>query len=187
MTTRYRLDPDRGRFTVQAFATGMLSYLGIAHSPTFAVRGYRGEVHLDGVDPGSMTIDLVVDADSLALVDRGTPADRREIEERMRRDVLEPSIHPESRYAARGVRPRPTAPGRFLLALEGHLSLHGVTRPHAIDAELRIHDDALQLAGVTPVAMSAFQIRPVTALGGGIKLRDDVRVSFDLVAVREGP
>ena len=46
MMTRYRLDPGQSRFTVQAFATGMLSFL--AHSPTFAVRAFRGDVEIDG-------------------------------------------------------------------------------------------------------------------------------------------
>ena len=36
---RYRIDPGRSRFTVQAFATGLLS--AFAHSPTFAVRDFR--------------------------------------------------------------------------------------------------------------------------------------------------
>ena len=40
MTARYRLDPGQSRFTVQAFATGMLSFFG--HSPTFAVRDFSG-------------------------------------------------------------------------------------------------------------------------------------------------
>ena len=42
MTVRYRLDPVRSRFTVQAFATGLLSFL--AHSPTFGVRDFAGEM-----------------------------------------------------------------------------------------------------------------------------------------------
>ncbi|HZY84092.1 MAG TPA: hypothetical protein VFE78_04635 [Gemmataceae bacterium] len=38
--TRYRLGPELRQFTVQAFASGMLSFLG--HSPTFAVRDFTG-------------------------------------------------------------------------------------------------------------------------------------------------
>ena len=42
--TRYRLGPELSQFTVQAFASGMLSFLG--HSPTFAVRDCTGMVAL---------------------------------------------------------------------------------------------------------------------------------------------
>ena len=50
MTARYLLDPTHSRFTVQAFAAGMLSFLG--HNPTFAVTGFAGEVTLDPAAPG---------------------------------------------------------------------------------------------------------------------------------------
>jgi hypothetical protein len=42
---RYTLDPGVSRFTVRAFASGMLSAFG--HSPTFAIRQYSGEVQVD--------------------------------------------------------------------------------------------------------------------------------------------
>jgi len=41
-TVRYVLDPSVSRFTVQAFATGILSAFG--HNPTIAIRDYDGEV-----------------------------------------------------------------------------------------------------------------------------------------------
>ena len=49
MPARYRLDPAHSRFTVQAFAAGMLSFLG--HNPTFAVRDFQGEVRFDPAAP----------------------------------------------------------------------------------------------------------------------------------------
>jgi len=39
---RYKIDAGRGNFTVQAFATGLLSFVG--HNPTFAVERYGGEI-----------------------------------------------------------------------------------------------------------------------------------------------
>jgi hypothetical protein len=35
--------------------------------------------------------------------------------------------------------------------------------------------------------MSDHRIRPVTALGGAIKLKDELSLSFDLVGLPEGP
>jgi len=96
MATRYRLDPTQGRFTVQAFAPGLLSFLG--HSPVFAVREYRGEVRLDHQGPGTMSVEIVVQAGSLALQDASSASDRREVQERMNREVLEVAGYPEIRY-----------------------------------------------------------------------------------------
>ncbi|MDQ2746585.1 MAG: DUF2235 domain-containing protein [Acidobacteriota bacterium] len=41
---RYKIDASRGAFTAQAFADGMLSFVG--HNPTFAVSRYGGEIQL---------------------------------------------------------------------------------------------------------------------------------------------
>ena len=101
MTMHYRLDPAQSRFSVQAFATGILSVL--AHSPTFAVRDFRGHVRLDDGVPGRMTLDVAVKADSLVLTDQVPPADRRDIEGRMRGEVLETAAYPEIRYEAEDV------------------------------------------------------------------------------------
>ena len=184
MTTRYRLEPDQGRFTVHAFATGMLSSLG--HSPSFAVRGFAGEVRLDDGSPGRVTLDVAVRADSLVLTDRVSAPDRREIEDRMRREVLECAAFPEIRYEVGDVESSLTGPGRFRLQLRGQLSLHGVTRPHAVDAELRLFVDGLQLSGGFPLRLSDHRIKPVSALGGAIKLKDEVSVSFEHVGLPEG-
>ena len=46
--TLYRIDASRGKFDVQAFAEGILSFMG--HNPTFAVRRYGGEIQFAAGD-----------------------------------------------------------------------------------------------------------------------------------------
>jgi polyisoprenoid-binding protein YceI len=75
--------------------------------------------------------------------------------------------------------------GRYRLTIGGDLSLHGVTRPHRVDAELIVFGDGLRLGGGSVVRMSEYGIRPVTALGGTIKLKDELKLSFDLAALPE--
>ena len=41
-TVRYVIDTSSSRFTVQAFATGMLSAFG--HNPKIGIRDYEGEI-----------------------------------------------------------------------------------------------------------------------------------------------
>jgi polyisoprenoid-binding protein YceI len=178
MAARYTLDPSQGRFTVQAFATGLLSALG--HSPTFAVRDFSGGIHFERDEIRSMRLDLTVRADSLDLLDRVKDADRREIIDRMRRDVLESSTYPEIAYHSDDVSSEPIAPGRFRVRIGGHLALHGASRPHRVDAEIQVFGDGIRLLGETPLKLSDYGIRPVTALAGAIKLKDDLKVSFDL-------
>jgi polyisoprenoid-binding protein YceI len=177
---RYRIDPGRSRFTVQAFAAGLLS--SFAHSPTFAVRGYSGEVRL-GSTAETLELDLDIDPDSLDLEDRVSDADRREIYARMRDEVLEVSRYRALTFRGRATRAEPIAQGHYRLAIAGDLTLHGATRPHPVDAELIVFGDGLRLGGGTTLRMSEFGIRPVTALGGTIKLKDELRFTFDLAAL----
>jgi polyisoprenoid-binding protein YceI len=185
MMARYRLDPPRSRFTLQAFATGLLS--AFAHSPSFAVRDFDGVIRYDGGALERMALELTVQAGSLELEGRASESDRREIEGRMRDEVLETSRFCEIAYRAAAVEVAPLAPGRYRLRLGGELRLHGVNRRHQLDAELIAFEDGLRLRGDCPLRMSDYGIRPVTALGGTIRLRDDLRVAFDIGALPEGP
>jgi polyisoprenoid-binding protein YceI len=185
MVVRYRFDPAESRFTVQAFAGGLLSAL--AHSPTFAVREITGGLELDPEEIRSTRLDLTIRADRLDLLDRVRDADRRDITDRMRREVLESGIYPEITYCSTDVSPERVAPGQFRVRINGGLSLHGTDRPHQVDAVLQIHTDGIRLVGEGSLRLSDYGIRPVTALGGAIKLKDKLAVLFDLIARREAP
>ena len=177
---RYRIAPERSRFAVHASATGLLS--AFAHSPTFAVSRFEGEVRL-GMSAQSMELELSVDPSSLVLEDRVSEHDRHEIEQRMWSEVLEIGRYRELGYRGHAVRAELIDQGRYRLALEGDLTLHGMTAPHPIDAELIVFADGLRLGGESMLRMSSFGIRPVTAVGGTIKLKDELRFSFDLAAL----
>jgi polyisoprenoid-binding protein YceI len=183
MTVRYKIDPTRSRFTVQAFAAGVLSFF--AHSPTFAVRDFAGEITLDDTVE-SLRLEVTVAADSLVLVDKVSASDRQEIESRMRREVLETAAYAEITLRAGVVSAERIAAGQHRLRLAGRLSLHGVTHSVQIDAELMVYQDGVRLRGEFPLRLSDYRIGPVTALGGTIKLKDDLKLSFDVSGFPEG-
>jgi polyisoprenoid-binding protein YceI len=184
MAERFRIDPTLRRFTLQAFSTGALSVF--AHNPTFVVRDFSGTIRLDVGRAEGLALDLTVRADSLDLLDRVSAKDRAEILDRMRREVLETALYPEIAYRATAVSADAIDRGRYRVRLGGELSLHGVARPHQIDADLTIFEDGLGLGGGCPLLLSDFRIRSVTALGGTIRLKDELSVSFDIAAVPEG-
>jgi polyisoprenoid-binding protein YceI len=186
MTPLYLVDPGRSRFTVHAVATGLLS--AFAHSPTFSVGDLSGSVRFDPDAPGTIAAELTVNADSLRLEDQVRHADRAEIEDRMRSEVLETARFPEVTFRTEQAAADPAGPGRYRVALGGRLSLHGVTFPCLVEGVLTVDGDGgLRLRGDCPLRMSDFRIRPVTAVGGTIRLKDEVRISFDIAARPEGP
>lgn len=177
---RYKLDPSRSRFTVQAFAAGILS--AFAHSPTFAVRDFSGDVRL-GETVQQFELELTVNTHSLELEDRVSASDRQEIEARMWGEILETSAYREITYRGAAAGAETIGQGRYRLVVQGDLTLHGATRPYRIDAELIVFADGLRLGGGGAVRMSEFEIKPVTALGGTIKLKDELKLAFDLAAL----
>jgi polyisoprenoid-binding protein YceI len=185
LANRYRWDPPRSRFTVQGFATGLLA--AFAHSPTFAVPDFAGGIRFPDGQVENLELDLIIPAEALELLDRVPAADRRDIEGRMRTEVLEPARYPEIRFQSSEVRATPTSPDRYQLRIDGRRSLHGVTLPHQIVAELLVFSDGLRLRGEDSLRLSDYRIRPVTALGGAIKLRDDLHLAFDIGGLPEVP
>jgi len=183
MATHYPFDIPRSRFTVQAFATGLLSSLG--HSPTFAVGRYSGDIRLGDGEIKNLALVLTIQADSLALLDHVSPNDRAEIERRMNHDVLESGTFPEITYRASTVSENQLGPGHFQMRISGPLSLHGESRKHLIDTELTVFPDGLLLKGKSRINLSDYNIKQVTALGGTIRLKDELRVLFDLGAPLE--
>jgi polyisoprenoid-binding protein YceI len=175
---RYRIDPPASRFSVRAFATGPLSAFG--HDPTFAVRDYRGEVTLDPDALASASLHLVVKADSLTLSDGVNDKDRQEIERRTQQEVLETATYPEITYECPAG--QVVAHGPMQLTLTGDLTLHGVTRPQVVSARLFMTGDTVRAQGEATVRQSEYGIRLVSAAGGMLKVKDEVKLTFDIVA-----
>jgi len=179
MAVRYTFDPQRSRFTVQAFATGMLS--GFAHSPTFAIRGFTGEIQFDPSEPGNGSLQLTVRADSLVLTDKVSDKDRLEIQRAMREEVLETSRYPEISFRSTELAVTKITDNWFRVQPKGEMRLHGVTQPHGIDAQLRLSEADCRLSGDFLLSQTAFGVKRASALGGAIKVKDELKFVFDLV------
>ena len=177
---RYVIDAMISRFTVKAFATGLLSAFG--HSPTIQIRDLKGEIEFHPRALQQSCLRLVVRADSLTVADNINDKDRREIESQMRDQVLETSKYSEIAYATSSV--QKTTDSNDVLLL-GRLSLHGVIRPQKIPARLSLTGDLLRAFGEFSLRQTEYNIRPITAVGGGLKVKDEVKFTFDIAARKQ--
>ena len=177
---RYLIIADQSRLTVQAFARGFLSAFG--HSPTLIVRRLAGEVEFDADTLDAASLQLKISADSLAVIDNMSEADRREIERRAREEVLEAARYPEIVFQPGKIAAQRSGEGQYLIRLTGQLSLHGITRNQALEASVALTQNCLRAQGKSLLRQSDYRIEPVTALGGAIKLKDELELSFDIVA-----
>jgi len=182
MSTAYIIDPEASRFTVQAFAGGMLSAIG--HDPTFIARDFNGEVGFDADAPDEASLIMTMRAASLTLVDDLSAGDRRTIERTMHDDVLEDARFPEIVYRCPKAAARPLGAGQIEVQLNGELTLHGVTRPQRITAKLSATGSLLRASGEFTVRQSDYGIKPVSVAGSMLKVKDELKCAFDIAARR---
>lgn len=180
----YRLDAGRSRFIVQAFAEGLLSSFG--HNPVIAIRDFEGEVEFVEGTFEEARLRMTIRADSLATVGNVKESDRREIESLMHGQALEVSKYPEVVFESTSVAMSRIREGRYRVRIVGHLTLHGVKQPNLwIQAEVIFGGDALRAQGDFSIRQTDYQIKPVTALGGMLKVRNELKFRFDIVAERQ--
>jgi polyisoprenoid-binding protein YceI len=178
----YRIDVSVSRFTVRAFASGMLSAL--AHNPTFAVRRYEGRVQFDPANPTSAALTLTIVAPSLELTDDVSAKDRGEIMRVMHQDVLEDDKYSTIVYDCPAASASVTKNGsdQFRVQLDGRLTLRQVTRPQSLTATVAATPAVLRAYGEFSVSQSDYGISLVSVAGGAIKVKDELKCAFDLVA-----
>ncbi len=176
----YQIEPHLSRFTVRAFATGLLSAAG--HNPTIAIRDFSGEADFSPEDLGKAALTLRINAGSLAVTDDVSERDRREMERTMREEVLESARYPEILFHSSNVSGSKAGEGQYSLNLRGDLSLHGTTNSQVVPAQVIVNGDTLRAHGEFTVRQTAYGIKPVSVAGGTLKLKDDLKCAFDIVA-----
>jgi len=181
---RYLIDPKGSWFTVRAFATGMLSAFG--HNPKTAIPDFQGEIQFGTDTLEDASLRIVIQAASLVVTDDISAKDRQEIERRMHEEVLEADSFPEIIYECPRVSSvQKLGEGLYSVSLDGELALHGVTRSQPVAARVTLKGDRLRTTGEFSMCQSDYGIRPVSAAGGTVKLKDELKLSFDISARKQ--
>jgi polyisoprenoid-binding protein YceI len=181
---RYRLVPAQSTFTVQAFAEGLLSAFG--HDPVLAIKDFSGEVQFV---PGSFeaaSVKMTVKADSIVLSTEVKEKDRIEMEQTMREQVLEIAKYPEIVFVSSNISVTKLAEGRYRARVIGDLTFHGATQKNLwITPEITVSGESLSAKGVFSLKQTDFGIKPFSAAAGTIKLKNELKFSFDIAAEKE--
>lgn len=178
---RFRIDAARSDFMVRAFAGGALFFKG--HDHFVRPREFSGEVTLTptAITPASLT--MSVRAASLAETrEVFTEPQKQIINRELREIVVEPDKYPEITFRSTGVRVDAPAGGEFRVRVAGDLTLHGVTRRVEIPARVTTTGDALRARGEFEISRRDFNIKATSAFHGTVRVRDRLRVIFDIVA-----
>jgi polyisoprenoid-binding protein YceI len=182
-TVHYIVETKGSTFIIRAFATGLLSAFG--HNPTIAVPDFEGEVFLNPNALEQSSLRMVFHSASLTVTDDISEKDREEINRRIHSEVLESDSFPDIVYEGSRVSASKSGEGQYWVALNGDLTLHGVTCRQPVSARVSVNGDMLRATGDSSVRQSDYEIRPVSAVGGAVKLKDELKLSFDISARKQ--
>ena len=177
---RYVVDTQKSQFTVQAFASGLIS--SVAHSPKIAIREWTGTVQVapNGLDNALLRVQ--VNPLSLEVLDEMRDSDRRELHRVMNKEVLETSHFPEVLYESTEIKAEKLRDDLYRLSVRGRLSLHGVSNEQELVAQVALGVESARAYGAFTLLQSDYNIRIASIAGGTLKLQDELKFSFYAVA-----
>jgi polyisoprenoid-binding protein YceI len=183
-SVRYLFDTRASQFTVQAFASGLIS--AVAHSPKIAIREWTGEVEVAAGATGTSSLKVRVKSASLEVLDELRESDRQEIHRVMKIEVLETDRFPEIVYESSEVRLEKQKEDLYRASVVGKLNLHGVTGAQDFFSQVALGVDTARAYGNFSLRQSDYNIPIASIAGGTLKLQDELKFSFYVVARRQG-
>jgi polyisoprenoid-binding protein YceI len=160
------IDPAHSRLTVHVGKTGMFS--GFGHEHEIQAPAFSGSVR------GQEAVDFLVDARAMKVADAEiSDKDRAAIQDTMLGpEVLDTARYPEIRFHSTAVEPGKAGEWR----VRGELTLHGQTHP----VVLEIKQAGGRYSGSCAFKQTDFGIKPVSAGGGSVKVKDELRIDFEV-------
>ena len=163
------IDTQKSVMTVRVFKSGLFSAFGHEHE-------ISAPIEHGTFNESQPAAELVVDARKMRVMDKEvSEKDRAEIQETMLGPkVLDTRQFPEIRFHSTAV--EPGGKGRWVV--RGELSLHGQTR----SLRLEVQGEKGHYRGTAALKQRDFGIEPVSVGGGTVKVKDELRVEFEIVA-----
>lgn len=180
---QYKIDTKASQFTVQAFASGLIS--AVAHSPKIAIRDWKGEVSFNPETLSDASLRVGIRAGSLEVLDDLRESDRRELHRVMYNDVLETTRYPEVVFESSGIGVERLKDNLTRVNVEGRISLHGATNGQSFFSQVAFGVDSFRAYGEFTLLQSDYGIRIASIAGGTLKLQDELKFSFYVVGRKQ--
>jgi polyisoprenoid-binding protein YceI len=165
------IDVNKSSLTVRVFKSGAFS--AFAHNHEIQAPIAEGKI-----DSSGHSVELRVDSRKMRVLDPEISADKRaEIQHTMQSAaVLDVEKFPEISYQSTSV----TSRGEGHWEVRGDLTLHG--QKQAVAVEVSLQDGHYR--GSASFKQSTFGITPISIAGGTVKVKDEVKIEFDIVAAK---
>jgi polyisoprenoid-binding protein YceI len=181
-TRTYTIVPSESSFWVFVGKSGLFSAL--AHNHEIGVKSFSGRVVVPAAGAGAGSLEMEVDAPSLEVLDKEpSEEDKKKIFNSMHNEVLESAKYQKVTFKSVSVSDvKQTGGDAYSFVVNGDLSLHGVTKRIAVPVAATVTPQQLRATGKYTLKQSDYGIKPYSAAGGTIKVKDEVVVNFNIVA-----
>lgn len=161
------IDTSKSRMTVLVSKSGVFSAFGHDHQIGAPIAGGT-------VDVTARRVELRANATALQVQDKeGSEKDRQQIQTTMLGpEVLDAERNPEIVFRSTSA----DSAGGGSWTVHGDLTLHGQTRP----ATVQVRESGGHYTGTANIKQTDFGIKPVKVAGGTVRVKDEVRIEFDI-------
>lgn len=167
------IDTEHSSLTIRVYKTGL-----------FAAFAHDHEIHAPvqhgSFDEEQQTVEFTVNARELRVMDPGvSQSERSDIQSTMLGPkVLDSEKFQEIKFHSTKV--ERVAAGKW--TVQGDLTLHGQTRPVKVD----VQGEQGRYRGSAVLRQKDFDITPVSIAGGSVKVKNEVRIEFEIVGKQSG-
>ena len=173
------IDPATSKFTIHVDKTGFFSVAGDKHE-------IEAPIASGTIDEKAKTVTLKVEAAKLKALDPQLSADKRaEVQKKMEAEVLEVTKYPEISFLSTEV----TSDKIGHWNVKGELRLHGQAHPVTVSVTEPSTELALgkppavrHFNGTATLKQTDFGIKPITIAGGAVKVKDELKLEFQITA-----
>jgi polyisoprenoid-binding protein YceI len=178
----YTIVPSESSFWVFVGKAGLFSAL--AHDHEIGVKSFSGKVVVPAAGAGGGSLEMEVDAPSLAVLDKKpSEEDKKKIFNSMHNEVLESAKYQKITFKSASVSDvKQTGNDAYSFVVNGDLTLHGVTKRIAVPVAATVTPQDLRATGKYTLKQTDFGIKPYSAAGGTIKVKNEVVINFNIVA-----
>ncbi len=161
------VDPHNSKLIVHVSKSGLFSAFGDNHE-------VEAPISAGTIDEGARRVAFEIESRRMKVLDPQLSADKRqEVQERMLGpEVLDVTRFPQIKFESTSV--EQASPGHLLV--HGQLSLHGVTRPLIV----KVQTENGRYVGTATLRQRDFGITPVSIAGGTVKVKDELKIEFDI-------
>ena len=164
------IDVEHSTLTILVYKSGLFSAFADDHVIRAPIAS--GSISADA----PLAVDVSVRSANLKVLDPKLAADKRaDVQARMLgREVLDSGKFPDITFRSTAIQPA----GADRWTVTGRLTLHGETRPATFSV---VRQDG-RYRGTATLKQRDFGIEPITVGGGAVKVKNELKVEFDIVA-----